>query len=46
MGLTGAGKSSAIRTLTGKDVFVEHGISAGIIPFPGLCLAAILTVLL
>ncbi|KAF8540303.1 P-loop containing nucleoside triphosphate hydrolase protein [Trichophaea hybrida] len=33
MGLTGSGKSSAIRSLTGKDVFVEHGISAGTTSF-------------
>ncbi|KAF8252041.1 hypothetical protein K440DRAFT_18788 [Wilcoxina mikolae CBS 423.85] len=33
MGLTGAGKSSTIRTITGKDVYVEHGINAGTTSF-------------
>ncbi|KAF8540304.1 P-loop containing nucleoside triphosphate hydrolase protein, partial [Trichophaea hybrida] len=33
IGLTGAGKSSLIRTLTGKEVYVEHGINAGTTSF-------------
>ena len=28
MGMTGAGKSSFIKTLTGSDVFVGHGLAS------------------
>ncbi|KAA8895220.1 P-loop containing nucleoside triphosphate hydrolase protein, partial [Sphaerosporella brunnea] len=33
IGLTGVGKSSIIKTLTGSDVHVEHSISAGTTTF-------------
>ena len=34
IGLTGAGKSSIIRTLTGRDVYVGHSTAAGVPPPP------------
>lgn len=36
IGLTGAGKSTVIRTLTGKDVHVGHSITAGVLPPPAI----------
>ena len=36
IGLAGAGKSTIIRTLTGKDVHVGHSIAAGVLPPPAI----------